>query len=246
MNDSFVMFISFWEAARELPAKERLKFYDALCEYAFTGEVPDFHGSSRSAFVMAKPIIDSNQRKRTAGKAGGNASGESRKAQADANEQRSKREANVKQTRSKHEANGNEPRTNKSLDSESDSESDVDVDKDVDVDGDKDVDRDVDLTTPPKSPSRRGSERFVPPTVDEVADYVAEKGYDVDPETFVDFYESKGWVVGKTKMKDWRAAVRTWAKNRDKPKQTARSGTTGNAYIDAIQNRMKVVEDWLG
>jgi len=56
--------------------------------------------------------------------------------------------------------------------------------------------------------------RFVPPTVEEVREYVQEKGYNVDPETFVDFYASKGWVVGKSPMKDWRAAVRTWAKDR--------------------------------
>ena len=32
----------------------------------------------------------------------------------------------------------------------------------------------------------------------------------MDADRFVDFYESKGWMVGKNKMKDWRAAVRTW------------------------------------
>lgn len=52
--------------------------------------------------------------------------------------------------------------------------------------------------------------RFTPPTVGEVRVYCQERGSIVDPERFVDFYESKGWVVGKTKMKDWRAAVRSW------------------------------------
>jgi len=50
-----------------------------------------------------------------------------------------------------------------------------------------------------------------PPSVQDVADYVREKGYkDVSPEYFVDFYESKGWMVGKNRMKDWKAAVRGW------------------------------------
>lgn len=56
---------------------------------------------------------------------------------------------------------------------------------------------------------------FVPPTVDEVKAYVKEKGYHVDADNFVDFYTSKGWMVGKNKMKDWKAAVRTW-NNKDK------------------------------
>lgn len=70
---------------------------------------------------------------------------------------------------------------------------------------------------------------FVPPTVDEVKEYVLEKGYQVDPDRFVDFYESKGWMVGKNKMIDWHAAVRTWAKDK---KQTPpnRSDKVQQAY----------------
>ena len=60
-------------------------------------------------------------------------------------------------------------------------------------------------------------DRFVPPTVEQVRDYCEERGNSIDPEHFVDFYSSKGWKVGKNKMTDWKAAVRTWEK-RDKPK----------------------------
>lgn len=54
--------------------------------------------------------------------------------------------------------------------------------------------------------------RFTPPTVDEVRDYCRERGNAVDAERFVDFYAAKGWMVGKNRMKDWKAAVRTWEK----------------------------------
>ncbi len=54
---------------------------------------------------------------------------------------------------------------------------------------------------------------FVPPTLEEVSAYVSEKGYSIDMERFIDFYTSKGWMVGKNKMKDWKAAVRNWWKN---------------------------------
>lgn len=54
------------------------------------------------------------------------------------------------------------------------------------------------------------SGRFAPPTVEEVTAYCKERGNKVDPQRFVDFYESKGWMIGKNKMKSWQAAVRTW------------------------------------
>ncbi len=61
--------------------------------------------------------------------------------------------------------------------------------------------------------------RFTPPSVEEVRAYVNETGYSVDPQRFVDFYASKGWMVGKNKMKDWKAAVRTWNRS-EEPKTT--------------------------
>ena len=62
----------------------------------------------------------------------------------------------------------------------------------------------------------------VPPTIEEVGAYCLEKGYDVDPEQFVDFYQSKGWKIGKSPMKDWEAAIRTWVK-RDNDFQKCRN-----------------------
>lgn len=57
------------------------------------------------------------------------------------------------------------------------------------------------------------SKRFIPPSIDQVKEYSLEKGYQIDAERFVDYYESKGWMIGKNKMKDWKAAVRNWQKN---------------------------------
>lgn len=55
-------------------------------------------------------------------------------------------------------------------------------------------------------------ESFRPPSVEEVRAYCEKRGNRVDAERFVDFYASKGWMVGKNKMQDWRACVRTWEK----------------------------------
>lgn len=65
-----------------------------------------------------------------------------------------------------------------------------------------------------KEKNKKTIKRFTPPTVEEVRLYCTERGNNVDPQTFVDFYEAKGWMVGSNHMKDWRACVRTWEKNR--------------------------------
>ena len=54
---------------------------------------------------------------------------------------------------------------------------------------------------------------FIPPTVEEVKAYCDERNNGIDAECFVDFYQSKNWMVGKNKMKDWKAAIRTWERN---------------------------------
>lgn len=64
-------------------------------------------------------------------------------------------------------------------------------------------------------------QRFTPPSVSEVRAYCQEKGYKIDADQFIDFYESKGWMIGKNKMKDWKAAVRTWTKRRANNEQPA-------------------------
>lgn len=63
--------------------------------------------------------------------------------------------------------------------------------------------------------------RFTPPTVKEIKDVIKEKGYHVNAETFFNFYESKGWMVGKNKMKNWTAALAQWnsRERAEKPKQ---------------------------
>lgn len=66
---------------------------------------------------------------------------------------------------------------------------------------------------------REGKSRaFTAPSIEEISIYCRERNNGVDPQTFYDFYQSKGWMVGKNKMKDWKAAVRTWEKReKEKP-----------------------------
>jgi hypothetical protein len=81
------------------------------------------------------------------------------------------------------------------------------------------------------------SKRFLPPLIDEVKAYCKERNNTVSPETFINFYQSKNWMVGKNKMKDWKACVRTWeGKERSSPlfnqpkKQQIESKTANQIY----------------
>ncbi|HEY9542984.1 Lin1244/Lin1753 domain-containing protein [Prevotella sp.] len=73
----------------------------------------------------------------------------------------------------------------------------------------------------------KSAKRFRSPTLQEVQNYISEKGYSIDAEAFIAFYESKGWMVGKNKMKDWRMAIVTWSK-RDNERRPARKSVTKN------------------
>ncbi len=54
---------------------------------------------------------------------------------------------------------------------------------------------------------------FIPPTISEIKEYCALRNNNVDAENFYDFYQSKGWLIGKVKMKDYKAAIRTWERS---------------------------------
>lgn len=62
----------------------------------------------------------------------------------------------------------------------------------------------------------KSASRFVAPTLDEIQEYCKERGFNVDAASIYDHYTANGWVQGKNKpIKDWRAAVRQWARRED-------------------------------
>lgn len=73
---------------------------------------------------------------------------------------------------------------------------------------------------------------FIPPELSEVSAYCQERKNNVDPQTWIDFYTAKGWMIGKNKMKDWKAAVRTWEKPSNGTKQ----------HIDPIERLKKEMD----
>lgn len=181
MRDSVVFYRSFWEAIEDLPDQEFKQAVSSLMQYALDGKEPDVTGVAKTFFKMAKPQIDSNNKKYQNGTKGG-------------------RPITNQKPNHNQEITNQEPSNNQPITKE---EPTSDFQKpNVNVNEKENV-------------KEKDNKYFIPPTPENVKEYCREKGYDIDVESFVDFYTSKGWMVGKNKMKDWKAAVRNWARNND-------------------------------
>lgn len=201
--EGFIFYESFAEAINLLPTDEQLEAYKAIIAYGLYGDLPEFDSNAAQAiFIMAKPQMDANKKRRAGGASGG----------------RPKKETygyeNEKPMVSETETYGFE--TEKPMVSSFD-ENEKPKEKVKEKVKVKDKEKE---SSSKEELKKESAPRFVRPSVDEVAEYCRERGNKVDAQQFVDFYASKGWKVGKEPMKDWKACVRTWEK-----RERARSGT---------------------
>ena len=79
----------------------------------------------------------------------------------------------------------------------------LEIEKEIEIE--KDIDIDINKEKP--------SKKFKKPSLEEVQEYCKERNNNINPEHFIDYYESNGWKVGKNPMKDFKAAIRTWERN---------------------------------
>lgn len=79
----------------------------------------------------------------------------------------------------------------------------------IEIELKKEIDTDIELD---KDIENKKRSRFKKPTLEEVQEYCTQRNNNIDPEHFIDYYETNGWKVGKNSMKDWKAAIRTWEK----------------------------------
>lgn len=100
--------------------------------------------------------------------------------------------------------------------------------------------KDIDINN--NSLNNKGRAIFKSPSLSEVSAYCEERGNSVDPESFINFYESKGWMIGKNKMKDWKAAVRTWEKREKEVPQRKREVHKESV----LEHNLKVMDELYG
>jgi hypothetical protein len=210
-KNSFVMYANYMEHIELLDRMQRGDLLTAIMLYAEQKELPQMDGITKMAFSFIKAQMDRDKgkyeqtvnRRREAGKLGGRPKKEE-------NKEESKR----KQTKAK-KANG-------FLEKQTKAKKPDNVNGNVN-DNDNGNVNDNDI-------KESGNEKDIPPTVEQVKQFCLERNNNVDPECFVDFYESKGWVVGKAKMKDWKAAVRNWERSEEKMKAVPRKASTPNKF----------------
>lgn len=105
--------------------------------------------------------------------------------------------------------------------------------------GNENINKDIDINT-----KTNKTQKFKKPTIEEIEQYASEKNLTVDAERFFNFYESKGWLVGKSPMKDWRAALRNWAKN-NTGEQTGLNYLSGKPESDLIAKINGITDEFL-
>lgn len=96
-----------------------------------------------------------------------------------------------------------------------------------------DMNLDEDAATGKPAPAPK-AKKFIPPTVEQVAEYIQGRNSKVDAQRFVDFYTAKNWMVGRNRMADWKAAVRTWEKRDIEKKTTATPDYSAPAGFDFV------------
>lgn len=194
---SFTWLDKFTDAVSAIPdASRRRELEVALVEYGAFGVEPDLEDWALAAiFACAKPDIDYSRKSYESGKRGG------RPKKAD------------------HEEKGGlETGVPKGGLEEAGETGDENLCRYVGryVGNTKEEKKEEKANADPEPSKKESCKKFTPPSVEEVADYVSEKGYSVDAEEFVSHYESNGWMVGRNKMKSWHAAVATWERRRRK------------------------------
>lgn len=207
-RSSFTFYLSFEKAISRLDDNNQLIVYRAISRYSLFGEIPQVDGFAAIAWELIKPILDKSRIRSINGT---KAKGKSKPNLVGNQNAVSKNEAKTKQKQSKNKAKTKQDR-----------------------DRDRDKDR-INIETKVSNGADK-STRFVPPTLTEVQDYIQKNSYSVDASTFIDFYTSKGWMVGSNKMKDWKAAVRTWQR---KQKSSGNSSDIGVVLKDNSPDKYK-------
>lgn len=190
----FTWFPKLTATAAKVPEAQRGALLWALALYGTTGEEPSLEWPLDAIFESLREDIDNSKRAISSGKTGGrgNRKGDS----SDSKDAFSERETPLCET------------ANPPFD---DCANDDTYLSETENGGSASPEPNPYQSTPNHAKPKR-ERRFTPPTVNEVRDLCERRGYTFDPEAFVAFYESKGWMVGRNPMKSWPAACATWQK----------------------------------
>lgn len=213
----------FWDAAQYMPEDQAQAFVYALVRFGMTGEEPEPFEPWYPTFVACKGRVELSVAKQR--KARGMAEARWQGRDGGKDEDAAPDQASCTGD-AKHDARGDASMMHDGGQAsctgdgehrpEKESESEKESEKEKEMKG-----------------ARRARARFSPPSADDVSAYAEGRGLDIDAAAFVDFYAAKGWKVGTSPMRDWRAAVRNWCR-RDGGR--GRPGPSGQAQRVAVSD----------
>lgn len=185
-RESFVFYRSFLEAIEDLDIATQNEFFMAISKYALDGQHPQFTGLKQAVWKQIKYNLDiSIARYEKCVDNGG------------------------KGGAPKGSKNNPKGRNQYSKDNQKDNQEDNQEDN-LNVNDNSNDNPNVNDNANDKKEINLKRQTFKSPTLQEVKDYVLEKGYNMSAEMFFDYYTSNGWKVGRNSMKDWKAAVNNW------------------------------------
>lgn len=186
-REYFCAYHSYLAAMEPLNDAERGRLFTALLIYSQTGDAPHLDGNERFVFPVMREQIDRESKKYAA--------------KCERNRENVMKRYSNEYERNQSYSNATNTKTKKKTKTRTKTKEKENIEG---VPGGTPADK------PPKTCA------FVPPSVEEVRAYCLERGNGIDSQYFVDYYDSNGWMVGKTKMKDWKATVRRWEANERK------------------------------
>lgn len=239
MVEEFSFKREWLEVVQDLPEGVRKDVVDSVILYAFGQDVPELKPTARMYFTIIRTLIDATRRKS--------------KHFRDLVNRRWNPDSDVNtsvntsvntdvytEEISEKEEIPTEKVTQKELPVE-EKEQEKDIDKSISKKNDTLFPIEEAGTQEEKvAPKRR---RFVKPTEEEVAAYCLERKNNISATQFINFYESKGWMVGSNPMKDWKAAVRTWEQGRSRGGNTSYTSTTSKSTFVPLPTEQDYIND---
>lgn len=230
---SFTIFDKFGRAAEWMTPEQKTVFCEALFDYGLYGTVLDTDDPVLgSAFAMAMEDIDHSKSKRKQGESGGRPPKTAVRSRQAADPAGDDAEEPTDEPTAEPTDEPSEEPTEKPSEKPTEKPTAKAIPKPKAIQSNTEQYRAKQgreargsAARPPALPGARPPRggRFAPPTVEDVRAYAEGAGCSVDAERFVDYYASNGWKVGRSPMRDWRAAVRNWAR-RDAPKEATSVG----------------------
>ena len=203
------VFTDFLEVAEPLSDEERGRLFMAMLNYALDGSLPELTGNERFVWAVAKQHIDREVA--------------AYKTKVEADRRNGRKGAAIRWSKV---AKDGDPYPDHSQDSQ-----DNDNEKEKNNDNDKDND-----SLSSTEPRLTAEEREKKPSLEEVMSFSQEAGLNVDVQYFYNYYEANGWYIGKRPIRDWKAALKAWARKTPLPRPApAGKKNTRETFLELME-----------